>query len=142
MKLKYLVLPKFMKNEALILLAHGSRDSSWSIPFKKIEVELKEKWSFGPVRLAFFELEKPLIEDVVEELRTYGQKKFHIEPLLLANGFHIKNDLPKRIKKLEGKYKDIFLSSGNALIDKSNIRNSICQSIINERFTRYKNINL
>ncbi len=130
-----------MDNEALILLAHGSKNSSWNIPFKKIENELKKKWIFGPVRLAFFELEKPLIEDVVEELITEGQLVFHIEPLLLANGFHIKVDLPRRLKKLETKYKDIFLSFGNALIDKPKIRNSICQDIIEERHARFKSTN-
>ena len=60
----------------------------------KNENELKKKWIFGPVRLAFFELEKPLIEDVVEELITEVNWCLY-EPLLLANGFHIKVDLPR-----------------------------------------------
>ena len=69
-----------MENKpALILLAHGSRDQQWKKPFEKIKIEIKKERLFESVELAFFELDAPLLEDVVSEFRDKGYRKIKIE---------------------------------------------------------------
>ena len=115
-----------MENKtALILLAHGSRDKQWKKPFEKIKNEIKKECLFENVELAFFELDTPLLEDVVSEYRHKGYRKIKIEPLLLASGYHIQKDLPARLKKLKVQFSNLDFSTGAALIDREIVSNAI-----------------
>ncbi|OUV02660.1 MAG: hypothetical protein CBC42_07795 [Betaproteobacteria bacterium TMED82] len=119
------------KRQALILIAHGSKDPEWSSPFQTITNNVKKNWLKGPVELAFFELQKPLLETVIQMLIDSGYKCIHVEPLLLANGFHLKNDLPKRVKNIISMHEGLNLTFGKPLINHKNIQRSICEVILN-----------
>ncbi len=123
-------------NVALILLAHGSKNICWKKPFVKIQDELQKENIFKKVKLAFFELDIPLLEDVVEEFENCGFKKIKIEPLLLANGYHIQKDLPKRIKALESRFNKIKFITEKALIDRSTICDAVTSSIIDNHLSK------
>lgn len=126
-----------MENKtALILLAHGSRDKQWKKPFEKIKNEIKKECLFENVELAFFELDTPLLEDVVSEYRYKGYRKIKIEPLLLASGYHIQKDLPARLKKLKMQFSNLDFTTGTALIDREMVSNSIAFSIINNQLSK------
>ena len=126
-----------MENKpALILLAHGSRDQQWKKPFEKIKIEIKKERLFESVELAFFELDAPLLEDVVSEFRDKGYRKIKIEPLLLASGYHIQKDLPARLKKLKMQFSNLDFTTGTALIDREMVSNSIAFSIINNQLSK------
>ena len=126
-----------MENKpALILLAHGSRDQQWKKPFEKIKIEIKKERLFESVELAFFELDAPLLEDVVSEFRDKGYRKIKIEPLLLASGYHIQKDLPARLKKLKMQFSNLDFTTGTALIDREMVSNSIAFSIIKNQLSK------
>ena len=114
---------------AVVLLAHGSSDPSWKNPFIELTKETLREGDLRKVSLAFFELEKPSLEDIVAKLHTEGEKNIFIFPVLLANGYHLKVDLPKRLKLLNGKFPGLKFTTGSALIEQLKVRKSISEQI-------------
>ena len=114
---------------AVVLLAHGSSDPNWKNPFIELTKETLHEGDLRKVSLAFFELEKPSLEDVIATLHTEGEKNIFIFPVLLANGYHLKVDLPKRLKLLNEKYPDLEFTTGSALIEQLKVRKSISEQI-------------
>ena len=114
---------------AVVLLAHGSSDPKWKNPFIELTKETLRDGDFRKVSLAFFELEKPSLEDIIAKLHTEGEKNIFIFPVLLANGYHLKVDLPKRLRLLNEKYPDLEFATGSALIEQLNVRKSISELI-------------
>ena len=114
---------------AVVLLAHGSSDPNWKNPFIELTKETLREGDLRKVSLAFFELEKPSLEDIIAKLYTEGEKNIFIFPVLLANGYHLKVDLPKRLKLLSEKYPGVEFATGSALIEQLNVRRSISEQI-------------
>ena len=111
------------------MLAHGSSDPNWKNPFIELTKETLREGVFRKVSLAFFELEKPSLEDIIAKLHTEGEKNIFIFPVLLANGYHLKVDLPKRLKLLNEKYTGLEFATGSALIEQLKVRKSISELI-------------
>ena len=105
------------------------RYPNWKNPFIELTKETLRQGDLKKVSLAFFELEKPSLEDIVAKLHTEGEKNIFIFPVLLANGYHLKVDLPKRLKLLSEKYPNLEFATGSALIEQLNVRKSISELI-------------
>lgn len=129
-------MPAMDDKTALILLAHGSRDTRWKEPFVKIKNEIQKEHFFQQVELAFFELDSPLLEDVVTKFEKQGYREIKIEPLLLASGFHIQKDLPGRLKKLRIRFNKLNFTTGTALIERETVSSAIVSSIINNHLSK------
>lgn len=132
---------------ALVLLAHGSKSATWTTPFESLREQMQALWIKGPVRLAYFEHSQPSLEEVVDALvaSTMGMesgmtaggehvpprtRRIHIEPLLLASGFHVQTDLPQRMEALEQKHPGLVLTAGSVLIDATLIQQAILQNCL------------
>jgi sirohydrochlorin cobaltochelatase len=88
--------------EGVILFAHGSRDPEWARPFRRIEKILAGKGI--PVRLAFLEIMKPSLDEVLADL-SGKVTSIRIVPLFLGYGGHIKRDLPDLVAAANPKVK-------------------------------------
>ena len=78
----------------VILLAHGSRDPEWSRPFERIAAQLSKKFL---VRVAYLELMRPSLDEAVASLSAAGARSIRVVPLLLSQGRHVKEDLPRLV---------------------------------------------
>ena len=126
---------------ALILLAHGSKNPNWKKPFENLKKNIQENYVSIKVELAFFELDSPVLEDSVNKLLLEGYHDFKIEPLILANGFHLEKDLPQRIQKLKEIHVNACFKTGTALIDNEFISSNI-RNVIIEKYKRGNNKSL
>ena len=115
---------------SILLLAHGSKDPEWKRHFLMLKSEIKDMCDHCEVFLSFFELEHPTLEQLIEQLIKKGTRKFFIYPVLLANGFHLKKDLPERIELIKKKYTDIEINCGTSLIEQPHIRKSIAETVL------------
>lgn len=86
-------------NDALILLAHGSRDPRWRAPFDELADALTAR-SQVPLRLAYMELCEPSLETTAAELEAAGCRRADILPLFFAAGRHLREDVPGQIEAL------------------------------------------
>ena len=115
---------------SILLLAHGSKDPEWKQHFLMLKSEIKDMCDHSEVFLSFFELERPTLEQLIEQLIKKGKRKFFICPVLLANGFHLKKDLPDRIESIKKKYANLEIKCGTSLIEQPLIRKSIAETIL------------
>ena len=94
---------------ANILLAHGSRDPQWQIPFndmtRAIQQHDSESLPDGSqdivVELAYMELCEPSLEKMCEQLSQQGFDLINIYPVFFAAGIHLRVDVPKQLKAIE-----------------------------------------
>lgn len=86
---------------AVILLAHGSRDPHWLLPFEQLLQHIKSKLNSEQVELAFMELASPNLADRVHYFVSNGYQKIAIVPLFFAEGRHLRHDVPQQIEQLK-----------------------------------------
>ncbi len=85
---------------AIVLFAHGARDSQWAEPFRKMQDMVREKKPGVPVELAFLELMQPSLDEAIADLAARGIKNIRVIPLFMAQGGHLKEDLPLKLAEI------------------------------------------
>jgi sirohydrochlorin cobaltochelatase len=89
---------------ALILFAHGARESQWSEPFEALVTRVKAHSPDTPVRLAFLELMSPDLASAAAELIAGGAESIRIVPVFFGQGGHLRRDLPALIAALRAEH--------------------------------------
>jgi sirohydrochlorin cobaltochelatase len=92
------------KHSALVLFAHGARDAQWSEPFRAIRQAVAKARPDLTVELAFLELMQPPLGDCIAQLAGSGHRRITVAPLFLAQGGHLKRDLPRLLRDLGAKH--------------------------------------
>lgn len=85
---------------ALILFAHGARDPQWALPFQSLLAQLQAQLPGTPVQLAYLEFMSPALPEAVATLAGQGARQVTIVPVFLAQGTHLKRDLPAMVEGL------------------------------------------
>ena len=119
-----------MAASAIILFAHGARDPEWAQPFKKIKRLLEAKRPGTTIELAFLELMQPALPDAVAKLAETGHRLITIAPLFMAQGGHLKNDLPKILDALRADYPQTTISLLPAIGDVNPILETIADWLV------------
>lgn len=93
---------------ANILLAHGSRDPQWKIPFETMSETIQKQSNRDQstksdviIELAYMELCEPSLEAVCNRLSRHGITHINIYPVFFAAGRHLRIDVPKQLKTIE-----------------------------------------
>jgi sirohydrochlorin cobaltochelatase len=81
-------------SSAIILFAHGARDPQWAQPFEKIRARMQQQLPDTEITLAFLELMQPGLADTVKNLAQKNHSRITLIPLFMAQGGHLKKDLP------------------------------------------------
>ncbi|MFP5302628.1 CbiX/SirB N-terminal domain-containing protein [Cobetia sp. SIMBA_158] len=96
-------------DNALILLAHGSRDPRWREPFEALEATLASRLK-RPTRLAYMEMCDPLLTDTIDALAADGAARIDILPLFFAAGRHLREDVPAMLEDSQRQHPDCPIS--------------------------------
>jgi sirohydrochlorin cobaltochelatase len=86
--------------EGIVLVAHGSRDPEWSLPFERIAISLAQKLPAVSVGLAYLE-HGPSLDETVTALVAKGVGSIRVVPVFLGQGGHVKEDLPRLVAQSE-----------------------------------------
>lgn len=89
-----------MSKTALILFAHGARDPEWAAPMGRVRAAVKAQAPDLRVELAFLEFTAPNLRDCAESLVSEGFERIVVLPMFLAQGGHLKRDVPRLIEEL------------------------------------------
>lgn len=84
---------------ANILLAHGSSDPEWAAAFDTMTARACQ--NIPDTHIAYMELSSPSLSDKITELHHLGFSHFHVIPLFLAKGKHLKTDIPEILQNLK-----------------------------------------
>ena len=89
-----------MSKMAMILFAHGARDPEWASPLRRILAAIFDRSPDLRVELAFLEFMMPSLRGCAAALVADGFERIVIVPMFIAQGGHLKNDLPLIIDEL------------------------------------------
>jgi sirohydrochlorin cobaltochelatase len=90
--------------KAILLFAHGARDSEWAKPFEHLRDEVSARTPDVPVLVAFLEFMQPALTDALDTLIRDGAREIDIVPAFMAQGGHLKRDLPLLIEEARSKH--------------------------------------
>jgi sirohydrochlorin cobaltochelatase len=100
---------------AIILFAHGARDPEWARPFERLREALAALAPGLVVELAFLELMQPDLPAAVDALAARGVQAIDVVPAFMAQGGHLKRDLPLIINDLRQQHPRLTLTLQPAL---------------------------
>ncbi|TVT56986.1 MAG: cobalamin biosynthesis protein CbiX [Azoarcus sp. PHD] len=80
--------------QAVILFGHGARDPEWAGPMQRIRDTMRVRAPGQHVELAFLEFMSPTLELAVDALVARGVTRIAVVPVFLAQGGHLKRDVP------------------------------------------------
>ena len=110
---------------SLVLFAHGARDPEWAEPFRAIAARVAADRSDLLVKLAFLEFQGPALPDAIAELVAAGHRNIQVAPLFMAQGGHLKNDVPKLLAEIRGRHPGLAIDLLPAIGDVPELRDAI-----------------
>jgi sirohydrochlorin cobaltochelatase len=84
----------------IVLFAHGARDPEWARPFERIRDRVRASRPECPIELAYLDFMRPTLEEAAAALVEEGASSIMVFPLFMAQGGHLKDDLPRRVEAL------------------------------------------
>jgi sirohydrochlorin cobaltochelatase len=110
---------------SIILFAHGARDPEWAAPFRRIAARLRAARPDLPVQLAFLELMQPALAEAVAGMVGDGITRITVVPLFLAQGGHLKGDLPRLLDEIRRSHRGITIDITPAIGDSEVLTSAI-----------------
>jgi sirohydrochlorin cobaltochelatase len=89
---------------ALILFAHGARDPEWSRPIEQVRDAVLAHSPNARVAVAFLEFMTPDLDSAVSALVGQGAQHITVVPVFIAQGGHLKLELPRMVEALRSAY--------------------------------------
>ncbi|MFA7290983.1 MAG: CbiX/SirB N-terminal domain-containing protein [Rhodocyclaceae bacterium] len=96
-----------MEKSALILFAHGARDPEWANPMRRVRAAVLQRDPSLRVELAFLEFMSPNLGDCARTLVQEGYEAISVVPMFIAQGGHLKNDVPVLMDELRNAHPDV-----------------------------------
>ena len=115
---------------ATILFAHGSRDPEWTRPLERLRDALLAQAPGMAVDLAFLELMQPDLSGAVEGLLARGVNTIDVVPVFMAQGKHLKRDLPLLIEEVRGRHPQLAITLSMALGEAQPVIDAMARHII------------
>lgn len=121
---------------AIILFAHGARDPSWAEPFRRIVTQMGQKQPGIRVELAFLEMMEPTLESAIAGLNAEGIGHITVVPLFLAQGGHLKKDLPRLLNDIRSDHPALRIDVTSAIGDSEDLTNAIADWAFAQHLSR------
>lgn len=119
-----------MSDRAIILFAHGARDPDWALPFDIIRERLQAARPELLVALAFQDFMTPTLEAAVAQAVAQGATRMDLVPLFMAQGGHLKQDLPRLVGTLREQHPQIELRVMPAIGDAPEVLQAISDWVL------------
>lgn len=116
--------------QGIVLFAHGARDPEWARPFEAIRDRVRARRPECPIALAFLESMRPTLDEAVDEVAAQGAAAITIFPLFMAQGGHLKHDVPALIGRLRARHPNIPIALESAVGDVAQILDAIAGWIL------------
>lgn len=113
----------------IILFAHGARDPEWARPVQAMRDRVAALSPQTPVTLAFLEFMQPGLVESVEALASRGATNVLVVPVFLAQGGHLKRELPEMVAQLRARHPQLRIDVQPAIGEQPAVIEAIAGSI-------------
>ena len=96
-------------SSAIVLIAHGARDPDWRQPFEAIKARIEQRLPGARVALAFLEFMAPPLDAAVDALVDEGAQRIVVIPVFMAQGGHVKRDVPLILDALRARHPGVTI---------------------------------
>jgi sirohydrochlorin cobaltochelatase len=117
-------------SQAIILFAHGARDPDWAAPFNIIKQQLQAARPQLQVDLAFQDFMSPTLEQAVAQAVARGAKRAVLVPLFMAQGGHLKQDLPRLVARISDRHPELEFQVMSAIGEAPEILQAITDWVL------------
>ena len=114
----------------IVLFAHGASDPEWARPFEALRERVRKQRPEYPIALAYFDAMTPTLEEAIGTLVEEGASAITVFPLFLAQGGHLKEDLPRLLEPIRAARRHVPICVESALGDAPEILDAICRWIL------------
>ena len=121
-----------MNRSGIILFAHGARDPEWARPFQRIRSLLEQRAPQALVELAFLESMRPSLDEAMSALGRRGAERVTLVPLFMAQGSHLRNDLPELVRRAAADNPGLSVRIAPAVGDVDPLLAAIVQWVLEE----------
>lgn len=109
----------------IVLFAHGARDPEWARPFEAIRERVRAKRPEYRIELAYLEFMQPALDEAIDAVIAQGALCVTVFPLFMAEGGHVRRDVPKILDGLRAKHPRIPIMLESAIGDVPEILDAI-----------------
>ena len=114
----------------IVLFAHGARDPEWARPFERVRDRIRASRPECPIELAYLDFMSPTLDEAVAALVQEGASSVTVFPLFMAQGGHLKDDLPRMVEALRQSHPHLPICMETALGDVPEILEAISAWIL------------
>ncbi len=114
----------------LVLFAHGARDPEWARPFEAIRERVRASRPEFRIELAYLEFMPPTLDEAVAALVESGALCVTVFPLFMAQGGHLKHDIPRILESLRSAHPHTPIALETAIGDVPEILDAIAAWIL------------
>lgn len=101
-------------DSAIVLFGHGARDPEWAGPMRRIRDAVLARPDAPKVELAFLEFMTPTLPEAIAALARDGVRRVAVVPVFLAQGGHLKRDLPLLLDAARAAHPDCEITLATA----------------------------
>lgn len=110
---------------ALVLFGHGARDPEWRRPIEGVLARMREDLPDTRTELAFHEFVGPTLCETVAVLYEAGFRRIIVVPVFIAQGGHLRSEVPSEIESLRASYPDCVISLERAVGESPEVQSAI-----------------
>lgn len=116
--------------DAVVLLGHGARDPQWARPMERLLESVRAREPALDVRLAFLEFMQPDLAAVLDQLAVGGARQIRVVPVFLAQGGHVKRDVPEVVAAACRRHPDISVEVAQALGESESVLAAMADEVL------------
>ena len=126
-----------MTAKALILFAHGARDPEWARPVQAVAQRLQLQNPDLLISVSFLEFMQPTLEQCVAQMHAAMSSqqsdeaplRIDILPFFIAQGGHLRNEVPVMLQTLQASYPQIHFRLLPALGELPSVQDAMARAI-------------
>ena len=118
-----------MPKRHIVLFAHGAREPEWARPLEAMRERVAALVPECTVSLAFLEFMSPGLVDAVSTSAKQGAEDVTIVPVFLAQGGHLKRDLPLMVSELRTTHPALAIDVLPAIGEQPAVIDAIAQCV-------------
>ncbi len=122
---------------AIILFAHGARDPEWANPLRRVQAAIRQRAGDVTVELAFLELMAPTLPDCAAALAAGGASEIVVLPMFIAQGGHLKRDVPEIIDRLRSTWPEVRFSLAGAIGECEIVVQAMAEAALQEAGSKF-----